>query len=436
MNLSRATKQRQQTLRACIFEPLTKADGELLAIKFLYTIQDKPIAVMVSYDAPPGYDQRDTSVPARYLDRYDEAGWWSDGAKDSTNAEKRLDALTDEMQEVIHDTCHETLIELGGPPLPACLPGETVKSGGAKSNEDESIPSTSPLQTLHEYMYPQSFVLHLVSQKGELMGIRRDDVPPPARWPANSNIAALESEAQTRVPIYTPSQIQVLKTFLFHSGVLLVATPGGHDLCCKLSAGHVGSFEREYNALRKIRDAGCTTGTLRVPQLRGLICNEVGHGEDGIVGILMDHIDTECYELTFHLAPALPSADTQRHGDHSDDGKGRNIDNHLIDSNPIPDIEPSRREKWCLQIQSIVNQLHAVDVVWGDVKTANILLDRNDDLWVVDFGGGATRGWIDRELIETKEGDLQGLKRILEEIGGERRVWRSDMRPPTDPELV
>lgn len=183
-------------------------------------------------------------------------------------------------------------------------------------------------------------------------------------------------------------------------------------------------------------DAGCTTEILRVPQLKGLIRTDDRQGGQGIVGILIDHIDTERYELTFHLAPApltaSPGGDAMGINCIRD---GEKDTSHSYET-PIPEIASSRREKWLSQIQYIVHKLHDLDIVWGDAKTANILLDRNDDLWVIDFGGGATPGWIDKKLINTKEGDLQALKRILEEIGGKRQVWRSDIRPPTDPEMT
>lgn len=85
-----------------------------------------------------------------------------------------------------------------------------------------------------------------------------------------------------------------------------------------------------------------------------------------------------------------------------------------------------------LPVQSVVHKLHELDIVWCDAKTANILLDKNDDLWVIDFGGGGTPGWVDRKLMDTKEGDLQALRRILEDISGKRTVFRSDQRPLTD----
>jgi hypothetical protein len=64
----------EHTLRASRIETLMDDKGELVGMKFLYDIRGKRIAVIMSYDAPAEYDQRHTSVPAQYLDRYDEAG--------------------------------------------------------------------------------------------------------------------------------------------------------------------------------------------------------------------------------------------------------------------------------------------------------------------------------------------------------------------------
>ena len=424
-------QQQQQTLYALSIETLTNTDDELLGMNFSYQIHDKRMTVMVLYDAPPQYDQRDTSVPAQYLDRYDKAGYWSDDAKNSDNALKRVDTLAEEIEGVIHKVCYDLLIELAGPPSPALMPGREIGFDGEVINERENVKPTCPPQTLHEYMYPDSIFIQLVSQGGKLKGIRRDGLPPPTRWPTHSDIDVLKDTVKPSVPIYTPSQIHVLKPFLFHPWVLLVSIRDepGRVLCCKLSAAYGSSFEREYGILHRMHNAGDTIDTLHVPQLRGLIRADVGHGEDGgIIGILMDHIDTERYELTYHLAPALPSGqDINYRRDSLDDDDFQDYYNQ-----PIPEIDPSRRTKWSCQIKSIVHQLHALDIVWGDAKTANILLDKNDDLWVIDFGGGAP-GWIDRELVGTKEGDLQALERILEEISGKRRVWRSDVRPPSDP---
>lgn len=108
------TMQQTQPIRVSYTETITNANEELLGMKFSYTITNKLITILVLYEAPSPYDQRDTSVPAQYLDRYEEAGWWSDGAQNADNAEQRLDAVIDELQELIQDTCHGLLLEVAG----------------------------------------------------------------------------------------------------------------------------------------------------------------------------------------------------------------------------------------------------------------------------------------------------------------------------------
>lgn len=105
--------------------------------------------------------------------------------------------------------------------------------------------------------------------------------------------------------------------------------------------------------------------------------------------------------------------------DNTDDKKNSSNGKRPQRSNLIPNLKPSRREILSSQIQSLIRQLQELGTVWGDAKTANVSLDKNDNLWIIDFGGGGRApGWIDKVLIETKEGDLQGLKRILDEIEG------------------
>jgi hypothetical protein len=41
------------------------------------------------------------------------------------------------------------------------------------------------------------------------------------------------------------------------------------------------------------------------------------------------------------------------------------------------------------------------------------LIDGKGDAWVIDFNGGCTQGFVDEELAETLEGDLQGMSRLL-----------------------
>lgn len=70
--------------------------------------------------------------------------------------------------------------------------------------------------------------------------------------------------------------------------------------------------------------------------------------------------------------------------------------------------------QWATQVEESVNELHKAGLVWGDVKPDNVLVDKQDNAWLVDFGGGDTEGWVDKDKSGTVKGDLQGLARIQE----------------------
>jgi hypothetical protein len=60
------------------------------------------------------------------------------------------------------------------------------------------------------------------------------------------------------------------------------------------------------------------------------------------------------------------------------------------------------------------------------VKAANVLIDKDNNAWIIDFGGGYTEGWVDRDKAGTVEGDLQGLANIMDFISdGEARTRES-----------
>jgi serine/threonine protein kinase len=55
-----------------------------------------------------------------------------------------------------------------------------------------------------------------------------------------------------------------------------------------------------------------------------------------------------------------------------------------------PNTPASTKQKWVDQITSILTQLHKAGIIWGDTKPDNVLIDKNDDVWIIDFGGGYT----------------------------------------------
>ncbi len=74
------------------------------------------------------------------------------------------------------------------------------------------------------------------------------------------------------------------------------------------------------------------------------------------------------------------------------------------------------KRKWMDQINETVNKLHEHGLVWGDVKPDNVMIGPSGDAILIDFGGGCTLEYIDLQLRETREGDLQGIMKMRTEL--------------------
>jgi Ser/Thr protein kinase RdoA (MazF antagonist) len=48
------------------------------------------------------------------------------------------------------------------------------------------------------------------------------------------------------------------------------------------------------------------------------------------------------------------------------------------------------------------------------VKPDNVLIDHEQNSSLVDFGGGFNSRYVNKDVTETVEGDLQGVSRIAE----------------------
>jgi hypothetical protein len=82
---------------------------------------------------------------------------------------------------------------------------------------------------------------------------------------------------------------------------------------------------------------------------------------------------------------------------------------HLLDS----DIAQTRRETWATESAKHMDILHKNKIIWGDAKADNFMVDGHGQLWMIDFGGSYTEGWVDEGLNETVEGDEQGMGKIV-----------------------
>lgn len=93
------------------------------------------------------------------------------------------------------------------------------------------------------------------------------------------------------------------------------------------------------------------------------------------------------------------------------------IEEHMTLADAVgPETPQSSRDRWTKQIQHSLAALHGAGIVWGDAKADNIIIDIHSNAWIIDFGGGHTEGWTNRDNAGTVEGDIQALTKILQFI--------------------
>lgn len=135
--------------------------------------------------------------------------------------------------------------------------------------------------------------------------------------------------------------------------------------------------KNEVKTYEQIAHAGFAPD-VRIPRLHGVAVNDNAQ----LLGLLLQRID-EADTLEYMLGPDTP--------------------------------DPSK-QRWAQQIKTTLGALHERNIFWGDAKADNVIIDVSGDAWIVDFGGGHTRGWVDRDKSGTIAGDLQGLENILKFI--------------------
>src|SRR5947207_2316400 len=89
----------------------------------------------------------------------------------------------------------------------------------------------------------------------------------------------------------------------------------------------------------------------------------------------------------------------------------------------LPSISAEECERWTSQTTDAVEYLHQKELVWGDAKAGNVLVRRDGNVVLIDFGGGYTDGWVDMNNQDTARGDFQGLERIIMAMKAKVKVY-------------
>ncbi|EGX87629.1 Protein kinase-like domain [Cordyceps militaris CM01] len=190
-----------------------------------------------------------------------------------------------------------------------------------------------------------------------------------------------------RFPTYSAADLRVCNEFSSGDGpVCKVRLADGQLMMSKTPQRGLQSEEtqREMNMLVRIHDAEAKLGIrIATPHLVGYVT----HAETGVViGFVREWVAAS------------------RHG-------------ATLRQIPMAKMSLDQRQKWADQIEDTMEDLHNADLFWGDCKPANIIVDREQNIWLIDLGGNFSQHWVDKELSGTLAGDEQGLLNLQKFLG-------------------
>ncbi|KAF2502492.1 hypothetical protein BU16DRAFT_612148 [Lophium mytilinum] len=235
--------------------------------------------------------------------------------------------------------------------------------------------------TLHDYLFPDWFVCRLeVSDEALLprrvIAQRSGRLPPGVRL----DVDVLRDLATWAVS-FLPSEVglsfeQPEEALFKHPEKVRVRNSQTAYFFKPFNPG-AGSrqAQTELENYKRIAMAELAPSTL-ICRLHGVVQDERGF----LMGMLLTYIDHERETLEIAIGPDTPL---------------------------------SLRQHWATQVTETLTALHRAGLVWGDAKPDNVLVDTENNAWIVDFGGSRTEGWVDKKTAGTVEGDLRALEKIV-----------------------
>ncbi|OAR02229.1 hypothetical protein LLEC1_03826 [Akanthomyces lecanii] len=258
--------------------------------------------------------------------------------------------------------------------------------------------------TLHEYLYPRMFQLKatVAEDRRTILPVRLGGPDPFCR--PGMPTCTLQSDGLALnkwIPRWFSSRDIELPTDakeypLLQSPGRVIESQSQTECFFKgLGIGCKGTMD-ELAAFRAIDEAtkrGALAPNVRICRLYGLVMDTLGprKQDQRVVGMLLNYIEPKRPGILGTLQ--YIAYDEQNH-------------KHL--------------RSWADDLSDTLGHLHQAGCVWGDAKPENVLVDKDDNVWIIDFGGGHTPGWVQEEDEGTRKGDLEAMSKIRQWL--ERRA--------------
>lgn len=273
----------------------------------------------------------------------------------------RIDQANEEVQREMEVACYSTLLEIV----------ETTNPRKKPSNP-----------TLYQRFHPEVINIELKTVDGKSTVVRHGDIPP---WPSALNLKhpfgiEVKLKEDKRILSYRAREVEVVEDH-----AVPVVSVNGRTFRCKLNWKEEVT-QREHDVYLKLSTA--CLNNVRIPSFHGY----VKEGPDtGVIGLLIENIETKYSSLSEAIGESghFPSG-----------------------TEPLLRSLETRR-KWAKQIEDAVRALHDNDIIWGDVKPDNVVIDINDNAWLIDFGGGISVPFKFPGEEETMEGDNNAVKKLV-----------------------
>jgi len=238
--------------------------------------------------------------------------------------------------------------------------------------------------TLHDWYHrPAHFYSLIANTDDELLPIKESAIPELEQRITNliPSLPLPKYITNYNIPSYKTTDLEILETSSspspLHPSIVRSTTTNETYFLKLVDMTQPGPTKRELKMMKDMEARGLHT-KIRVPQVLGLV-SLPSSPKSTIVGFLQTHIPS-------------PTPLT-----------------HMLDT----DVAEDKRQTWAADSARMIKVLHDNGFVWGDAKADNFMVDDKARLWIIDFGGSYTEGWIDPELNETEEGDEMGLRKIV-----------------------